>query len=232
MKTAEDMAPRAAKTAAEDAEPRAWYPLVLIFVVLALGILAGGIFSYRNYERRFRTGIEEQLSAITELKAAQIVRWRRVRLADATFVRRTPHIARSALDVLAQPASMTTRQMFISWLEALLASLSYEQVLVLDERLNLGLAYPEGASGVLGDVTLQAAREALRSRQVVVADLHRETENGPVYLSFMVPLVVRNESTGDKVPAAGTGSSANERSAGLLILQINVQKDLYPLVQQ
>lgn len=56
-------------------EPRAWYPLVLIFALVSLGIFAGGIFSYRNYERRFRTGFEQQLAAITDLEVEQIVLW-------------------------------------------------------------------------------------------------------------------------------------------------------------
>ena len=217
--------------AVEKAEQRAWYPLVLILALVALGIFAAGIFSYRNYARHFRTGIEEQLAAITELKVAQIVQWRSHRLADADYLRRTPEAARRALDILAQPASLTSRPMFTSWLEFLFAGGSYEQALLLDERLNVGLVYPEGASGVLGEAARRAAQEALRSQQVVVADLHREAEGGPVYLSLMVPLVVRRESTGDKVPAAGKGSSPADRSEALLVLQINAENELNPMIQ-
>ena len=83
MKTSKNMLPGAARTAAEAAEPRGWYPLLLIFLVLTLGTLAWGIFSYRNYERHVRTGIEQQLVAIAELKVAQIVHWRREPLMDA-----------------------------------------------------------------------------------------------------------------------------------------------------
>jgi PAS domain S-box-containing protein len=231
MKTSKDRLPDAVTKAVENAEPRAWYPLVLIFAIVASGIFAGGFLSYRNYERHFRTRIEEELSAITELKVGQIVRWRRERLADANFIRRTPYAARRALDVLAQPASLTTRQNFTAVLEALFADGSYERALLLDEQLNVGLVYPEGASGVLGEVALRAAQQALRSHQVVVADLHRQTEDGPVYLSLVVPFVVRRKSTGDKVPAAGQDSSPTDRSAGLLVLEVNAQKDLYPLIQ-
>ena len=87
MKTSKDKPPDAVTKAVENAEPRAWYPLVLIFAIVASGIFAGGFLSYRNYERHFRTRIEEELSAITELKVGQIVRWRRERLADANFIR-------------------------------------------------------------------------------------------------------------------------------------------------
>ena len=231
MKTSENIPPGAARTAAEDAGSCASYPLVLIFAVLALGILAGGILSYRNYERHFRTGIEQQLSAIAELKVAQIVQWRREPLMDADYLWRTPNVTRRAMDVLAQPASLPTRQLFTSWLEPLLAGGAYERVILLDEKLNVGLVFPDGSSEVLGEAARRAAQQALISRQVVLADLHQETEGGPVYLSMMVPLVVRRESTGENVPAAGKGSSPADRSAGLLVLQINAQKQLYPLIQ-
>jgi len=231
MKTSKNMPPGIAGTAAEAAKPRAGFSLLLIFVVLTLGILAGGIFSYRSYERHFRTGIEQQLSAILELKVAQIVEWRRQPLLDANYLRRTPDVTRRALDVLAQPAALTPRQIFTSWLEPLLAGESYERVILLDEGLKVGLVYPEGASGVLGEPARRAAQQALISQQVVLADLDQETDGGPVYLSLMVPLVVRRESTGENVPAAGKGSSPADRSAGLLVLQINAQKQLYPLIQ-
>ncbi len=205
--------------------------LVLVLILLAAGIVAVATFSYRNHERRFRAGIEEQLSAVAELKVAQIGQWRRERLVDANFLRRTPYITRRALEALAQSAGPTTRQMFMAWLESVFAGGQYEQALLMDEHLNVGLVYPERTSGVLGDAALRAAQEALRSQQVVVADLHRETEDGPVYLSLMVPLVVRPERTGDKVPAAGKGASPADRSAGLLVLKINAQKQLYPMIQ-
>jgi signal transduction histidine kinase len=219
------------RTQPQARERRAWYPLALIFAIVALGIVVAGTFSYRTYERHFRTGIEHQLSAITELKVGQIVQWRGERLADATFVRRTPYAARRALEVLAKPASQTTRQMFTDWLKALFAGGSYEQALLLDDQLKVGLVYPARTSNVLSDVTLRAAQQALRSKEVVLTDPHREREDGPIYLSLMVPLVVRTEGSGERVPAAGKASSPADRSAGLLVLQINARQQFYPLIQ-
>ncbi len=209
-----------------------WYPLVVIFALVVLGIFVGGILSYRHYERHFRAGVEQELSAIAELKVAQIVQWRHERLVDANFLRCTPYVARRALDVLAQPESVTTRQMFAAWLESVFALGPYEQALLLDEQLNVALVFPERSSGTLSEAARRAAQEASRSQQVVIADLHREAEDGPVYLSVMVPLVVRRESIGDRVQAAGKGSSPADRSAGLLVLHINAQKDLYPMIQR
>jgi PAS domain S-box-containing protein len=194
-----------------------------VLVPLAAGLVIADYISYRNYERHYRAEVEKQLSAIAELKVAQIVQWRRERLANATYFLHTPYAAGCALNVLNEPASNPNRQMFTAWLRAVLAEGPYEQAFLLDKRLDVGLVCPEGSSKVMGEAVRHAAQEALHSQQVVVADLHRETEDGPVYL--------RPESTGDKVPAAGKDSFPSDRSAGLLVLQINANKELYPMIQ-
>jgi hypothetical protein len=116
----------------------------------ALAVLFGGlVLAGRTHERHFRAGIEQRLSTITELKVEQIVQWRHERLVDGNYLRDTPDIARRALDVLTHPASQATRQMFSGWIEPMFAGGPYEQALLLDERLNVGLVYPEHTSGVL-----------------------------------------------------------------------------------
>ena len=232
MKAAKDIPPRAATPAVEEAERWAWYPLALIFAVMALGIFAGGAFSYRRYERHFRAGVERELAAIAELKMEQVAHWRHERLVDANLLRGTPYVARRALAVLAQPKSPAARQVFTGWLDSLFSGAPYEQALLLDERLNVRLVYPASAPRALSEATLRAAQQSSRSRRVVVADLHRETEDGPVYLSLMVPLVLQRESDEDKAPAAGTGASSADRGAGLLVLQINAGKEFYPMIQR
>ena len=47
---------------------RAGRGLMLVFVLLATGIVAVGSLHYRNYERNYRTEAEHQLAAIAELQ--------------------------------------------------------------------------------------------------------------------------------------------------------------------
>ena len=64
----------------EPTERRAEWGLLLIFAILALGIVAGGAFYYRHYERQFRAAVEHQLVAIAELKAEEPAQYRVERL--------------------------------------------------------------------------------------------------------------------------------------------------------
>ena len=68
-------------------ERRVAYPLVLIFALLAAGIVTSCYFYHRNYERHFRAVAGRQLSAIAELKVDELAQYRRERLWDAAFSR-------------------------------------------------------------------------------------------------------------------------------------------------
>ena len=134
MKTSKDIPPRAVAPAVEDADHRAWYPLVLIFAILALGILAGGIFSYRNYERHFRTGIEQELSAIADLKVSELAQWRTERLGDGSLFFQNAAFSALVRRLLEKPEDAEAQQQIQTWLERCQTLNRYDQIRLLDVR--------------------------------------------------------------------------------------------------
>ena len=217
--------------APEPTKSRSGRDLLLVFALLAAGVVTGGYFYHRSYERHYRAEVERQLSAIADMKVAQIIQWRRERLADANLIRATPYYPRRALDALAQLDSARTRQMFTGGLGPLLANGRYDRMLLLDEQLDVRLVHPEGSSRALAGAVRGPAEQALRTRQVVMTDLHRAADGVAVHLELLVPLVVRREGANDNVPAAGLDPSPADRSTGVLVLQINPQEYLFPLLQ-
>lgn len=75
----------------------------------------------------------DTLTAVADLKAAQVRNWRRERLADAAVIAGTPYAVRRAMDCLADPDSGTTRKMFTGWLERLLEGGTYGRAILVDE---------------------------------------------------------------------------------------------------
>ena len=212
-------------------EPRRrWSPL-LIFGLLAVGILLKSGYYFRDRQADARATAQAGLGAIADLKVQQIVTWRKQRLADANLIRSTPYFAHYVLDALTQSDSAKTRQILAGSLAPLLAVGPYEQALLVDDRLQVRLVHPENASRVLADSERRSVAEALRTRQVVVTDLHRSATDGQVYLDFVVPLMVRRAGTNDPVPAAGVEASPVDRGAGVLILKLNAREFLFPLIQ-
>ncbi|MHB9008249.1 MAG: PAS domain S-box protein [Limisphaerales bacterium] len=208
------------------------WALLVLFLVLTSGITLVGLDYLKHQQTEARAAAREQLEAIADLKVQQIVNWRKERLADAKVIRATPYAIRRALDAMAQPESAITRRMFTGWLDPVLEGGVYQRALLLDGERNVRLVHPPPqAPRELAETLRLAAEEALRTRQVVVADLHRVPNETEVHLDLLVPLVVRREGTNDNVPAAGLEPSPLDRSAGVLVLQIDARDFLFPLVQ-
>jgi PAS domain S-box-containing protein len=208
------------------------WSLLVLFMVLTAGIVAVGFNYLRQRQAAAREAAHDELESIADLKVQQIVNWRKERLTDAGLIRATPYVARRALDALAQPNSGRTRSMFTGFLEPILGNESYEQLILLDADLNVRLVHPEGASRTLAEPARRAAEEALRTREVVIADLHRAPDKDEIHMDFVIPLVVRREGTNDNVPAAGLPALLTDRSAGALMLQLDAEGFLFPLIQR
>ncbi len=208
--------------------------LTLTLAGLGTVVIAAVTASYlRQEQTKERAYAGEILHAIGDLKLAQLVQWRGERLTDANYLHRTPYAARRALDVLAPSPSERTRQMFTSWLDSLFLGGPVDEEFLLDGQLNVRLRHPQAATdSELDEAVRRAARQALQTREVVVTELYRPKETGPVCLSLMVPFVVRREGTNDNVPAAGTDASPTDRAVAVLGLQINAHRSLFPILRR
>jgi hypothetical protein len=58
--------------------------LAIVFIILAIGLISAGYFYYKNFKKTHRIGIEQQLTAIADLKVGEIVQWRKERLGNAS----------------------------------------------------------------------------------------------------------------------------------------------------
>ena len=74
------------KNIAEPRERRTGHVLLLMFVLLATGLVTAGWFFYRNFAQHYRAEVERQLSAIADLKVGELARYRKERLADGSIL--------------------------------------------------------------------------------------------------------------------------------------------------
>ena len=233
MSSRDDIAlPVPASTESGSPAARGFDWALLALLLAALAVVGGaGAYYLKKLDTAAHKDAEMNLAAVAELKIREIVQWRKERLRDAMFIRQTPYASRRAIDALAQPTQARTRLMFTSWLDAIMADGCFKQALLLNAQLDVAMTYPAKPGGRLSEPMRQAAETSLRTRQVIEVDLHRVTEGGPIRLSYVVPLVVRREGTNDNVPAAGTGPNSSDWSKGLLVLNVDPQEFLYPLIQ-
>jgi PAS domain S-box-containing protein len=189
---------------------------LFIFVLTVIGIVVTGSLSYQVYETRFRRQVEDQISAITELKVAGLVTWRQERLGDAGILYQNPAFSDLVQHTLETPADAQARQQLQVWLDTIQGYYHYDRIFLLDTQGQEQISSPAVPGPITASVTEQAAA-ALASRQVIFVDFHRDTPTGPIHLAILSPIFAAQD---------------NNRPLGVLVLQIDPNVYLYPFISQ
>ncbi|MCX6879699.1 MAG: hypothetical protein NTW21_38735 [Verrucomicrobia bacterium] len=192
------------------------FHFILIFVILAAGIVTAGYTHYRNYENQFRAQLERQLATIADLKVGELVQWREDRLSDAVIFFKNPSFTAMVRRFLEQAADADAQGQLHDWLDKYPMIEDYNRVRLMDAQGITRLSLPADPEPSCPE-TLQSATAALRSGQIVIQDFHRHSNTQSIYLAVLVPILDE--------------SNAN-RPLGVLVLRIDPAKYLYPFIQR
>jgi PAS domain S-box-containing protein len=195
---------------------RVAYTLVLSFAILALGMVVGGIFYYRNYEQHFRAEAEHQLSAIAELKVGELAEYRKERLGDAAVFFNNAAFSGLVRRFFEHPEDAEAQQQVQEWAVKYMATDQYDLVRLIDPQGVIRMSVPAGQPP-LSSVVAQRISEVLRSGQVTLQDFHRNEHDQQVYLTLLVPILDRPD---------------HSQALGVLALRINPETYLYPFIKR
>lgn len=190
--------------AASLSELRAWENrslavFMLIFILLAAGLVVIGYGTYRQYESRFRSQMDGQLTAIAALKVNQLESWRAERRDDANIFYNNPVFATLAQTFLENPGDAQAEAQLRAWLGAVQTGEGYERVSLLDTNGVERMASPVGPQAASATLAGQAAA-ALEQGQITFMDFYRDAPSGPIRLALLVPVYA-----GGAQPAPGRG---------------------------
>jgi PAS domain S-box-containing protein len=203
-------------TGLAEPERRSLALLLLFFLLLVSGIFASAYLSSANYEREFRAQMDQQLSAIVDLKVAGLVDWRAERLGDAEVLRRSPAFAGLAQAYLESPSDARAGEQLQAWFDSLFAAYQYDRVFLLDTNGLERLASPKTPEPLAAHLVEDSAA-VLASGQTRFMDFHRNTTENRVYLAVLVPIY---------------SPEATRRPLGTVVLRINPETSLYPYLEQ
>jgi PAS domain S-box-containing protein len=195
---------------------RASYVFLLVFVLLAAGIVVAGYLYYRNYEIRHRTEVEHQLSAVADLKVDGIVNWRKERLGDAALFYQNDNFSIRVKNYFQRPEDDENKQRLLTWLQHAQEGYEYDHVFLLDAHGRERMSASEIRRPVSSHLLLRAA-EALRTKQMTFEDFYRNEYDGHIYLAVLVPVL----DVQDNGPAVGT-----------LVLRIDPQQYFSPFLNR
>ncbi len=191
--------------------------MLLVFAAIVLAVSAIGYYYYENQKSQIRQRIENELAAIANLKADQIVNWRRERLGDAETIFNNSFIVPDIRRFLNGRTEPEVRDRLLRWMRSFKNSYQYENIILIDRDRNARLSARWDRHG-LGPDAVRLAREAIVTRKVRFSDLYISKVAGTVRQSLVVPVIAE--------------SGNNSEPVGVILLRINPDDFLYPLLDR
>ena len=189
---------------------------MLIFGVLAVGIVATGYRYWRNQERHYRAKAEQELAAIADLKVDELVQWRLERLGDGGILFKNAIFSALVRRFFEKPEDVDAQRELQIWLETYATHFRYDAVRLLDTQGVTRLSSPAGLPAASPEV-VEHASEARRSGQVTLQDFYRSTHDRRVRLATLIPIL---------------DPSDTNRPLGVLVLRIDPAQYIYPFIKR
>ncbi len=190
--------------------------LLLISILMAAGIMASGVYYYRNYQRHFRLQMESQLTSVAELKVDEIARYRQDRLSDAAVFQENPSFSALVGRFFERPEDRENLDQLRTWLSRFQKAYEYDRVMLLDPQFTKKMILPEVPERSPSFLSPGSA-EALRSGRIVFEDFYWNEENRRIYLKILVPIL---------------DAARSDRLLGIVALRIDPETYLYPLINR
>ncbi|MCA1732511.1 MAG: hypothetical protein LC732_02790, partial [Acidobacteria bacterium] len=150
----------ASEAGPEETSSKQWWGFPLLIAFLAAGIIGLGSLWLQHEQIEAHDLAVASISAIADMKAAQIAGWYRERQADAATIQRAP-VGESLERFLDDPFAEGAREPMQAWLEALHREYDYSLVQMIDGEGRLRLSVPP-AEAPLDPRVLEDSREALK----------------------------------------------------------------------
>ncbi|MEI6786974.1 MAG: ATP-binding protein [bacterium] len=192
------------------------YALLLIFVLLAAGIITLSYLYYQSFKANYRREYEKQLSAIAELKVGELTQWRTERWGDAAILLNNAAFSSLVRRYFENPEAPEASEQLREWLGKYQTAFQYDQIVLLDARGILRMTIPANLTN-LTSVISRRLPEVLQSDQVTFQDFYRDETDHGVYLAILIPIL------------QGLGSN---RLLGALVFRINPETYLYPFIKR
>ena len=188
--------------------------LLLVFVLLAAGIVAAGCLLYRSQQESCRAEAEHDLTAIADLKVGDISTWRKERLGDASVFFENRAFSALTRRCIERPQDLLLQGELRSWIGRVQASYHYDRITLFDVTGNKWISVPE-AKEPLSSITIEKARESLQSGKAPFEDFYWDKHAQRSYLRLFTPIL---------------DAQAGGRPIGMLMLRIDPELYLYPLI--
>jgi len=191
------------------------FPLFLIFILISLVLIAGGLYYYAIQQKKIKSQIYSKLEYIARVKEDQIINWRRERNNDAKDIQTNQSLINDVNSYFTDSSNYKIKSRILSWLTYLGKNVDYANVYLLNKDLKVKI---QADTEVYFDLaTRELLKQSLRIKDISFTDLHRSETNNKIHIDIIIPLLYPDIVTGKII--------------GLVQLIINPKTEFYPLIQ-
>lgn len=191
--------------------------LSTVFIVLTVMIIIFSYFSYRIYFRNMRVHINNQLTAITELKVSEIDQYVMERIGNGKMLFKRDMFYDTVERYFKNPLDVNNTLLLNEWLERYSKYYQYNGVSLFDVNGKLRISSPDEEKYFCCPEALKNVQEILNLGRVQLSDFYRSLQNGKIYLFVQVPIL---SEKADRLPI------------GVLFLQIDPENYIYPFINK
>ena len=188
---------------------------LIIFCILSSLIFLIGFYFYKIEERKNKSEFYSHLSYISKLKAEEITSWRNERLIDANDIQKNQSLINDINEWFLNKNNIVVKSRIQNWIKYLSSNINYANVYLLN--LNLGIELKAKNIEYIDIRERKQLQHILNTKQIVFTDLHRSALNNLINMDLIVPLL--------------SPQSENGKIIGFVVVTIDPQKELYPLVK-
>ncbi len=189
--------------------------LIVSFGLTMLVMFSCGVWFYYVQEKKLRQRVEDDLQSIAQLKANQIAQWRSDRLAEAAFLMDSSNLDET-ISLWMSDQQPDDERKILDRLRSVYERFGCNDVLLVDPHGKLRLDL-RGQVQSLDKSVLESLSSAFRYRRPEITDLHAGQDDLPPHIDIIAPFFALN--------------GEENKPVGAVVIQINAQQFLYPLIQ-
>ena len=195
-------------------KPNSIFTILALFAIFSVMIIAGGLWWYGNQKKLTKKNWDETLESIARLKVDQISRWRQERINDALVIASSQNIVKSIQD---HKIDATDYMSLKTWLEQIKYLYDYDNIYLLNSKGEDILHLDEKNQPPLNKSTLQLFNKSLATKKSLYGDFYCSQPHKKIHIDLIAPVIIKEDQ--------------REVTIGGIILIIDPQKFLYPLIQ-
>ena len=195
-------------------EDRAPIYLLLFFVLYTIGIITAGVQYFESSEKQFRTEIDNQLTAIADLKISQIVQWRSERRSDGNIFSNNKAFSIHVIRYFKNPNDIEAKGYIQTWMEKVKKGYNYDAVFLSDTTYTKRIIISERIERPKSIISSNNY-DSLKSGKIVFEDFYLNESIQKIFLKVLIPII--NEKDNNKLIA-------------IVEFRIDPETYLYPLL--